>query len=251
MNLQEAFSEIAEYLLIDLDTLLKKYYEISNKYKGYNKWSNVTEEEFKQMNLDITNSKELMNFYANTENYIFELMEYHATEAKAMMRKRCIEIMKKHKIQTVLDFGCGVGQDSIDAAMCGLKAIACDIPGLTLDFAKWRFKRRNLSIDIIEIISDQPLKNSYEAITCFEVVMHTTDPEKIIRHLHQHLIENGLLFFTARFKDNYSLALKYNQKYESIFDGVIQSIGFKRIYREHMWGSRNEQGKYLYVYKKS
>lgn len=37
MNLEEAFSEIAEYLNIDLKELLKKYNEISKKYSGYNK----------------------------------------------------------------------------------------------------------------------------------------------------------------------------------------------------------------------
>ena len=248
MNLEEAFSEIAEYMNIDLKELLKKYNEISKKYNGYNKWSHVTEEEFNQLNLNIIDSNQLMNFYSTTKNYIFELMEYHATEAKSKMRKHCVEIMKEHNIKTVLDFGCRIGQDSIEAAMAGLIPIACDVPGYTYDFAKWRFKKKNLPIKTIDITDEEPLTELYDTITCFEVVMHTTDPVSIIKHLHQHLVKDGLLFFTPRFK-GYSLALKTHHKYEGIFDGVIRSIGFRCLYKEHMWGPLNEKGKYLYVYQ--
>ena len=249
MNLREAFEEISEYLQIDLDEIMGLYSAISKKYKGFNKWSHLSEEEFNSLKLDIRDSEQLRNFYANTDNYIFELMEYHSTEEKGKMRQRCIEIMKKLGVKNVLDYGCGIGQDNIDAANAGLKAIACDIPGKTLDFAKWRFKKRKLDIDIITIMSEKPLKEKYDAITCFEVIMHTTDPIGIIRHIYKHLQNDGLLFFTARFK-GYSLALRYNQKYEGVFDDIIQDIGFKRLYKDHMWGPKNKKGKFLFVYQK-
>ncbi len=79
--------------------------------------------------------------------------------------------------------------------------------------------------------------------------MHTPDPIKVIQKIYQILNENGPLFFTARFK-GYKLALEYNQKYAGKFDGVIQDIGFERIIKKHMWEPTNEDGKYLYVYKK-
>jgi len=249
LNLNQAFQEISEYLQIDINKLKEKYEEISKKYEGYNKWSHVTEEEFEEFIQNIRNPSQLRDFYANTKNYIFELMEYHATEVKSKMRKHCIEIMKEHNVKTVLDYGCGIGQDSIEAAEAGLRAIAFDLPGKTFEFAKWRFKKRNLNITSIELTSDEKLPEKYDAVTCFEVVMHTPDPIKVIQKIYQILNENGLLFFTARFK-GYKLALEYNQKYAGKFDGIIQDIGFERIIKKHMWGPTNEDGKYLYVYKK-
>jgi len=84
-------------------------------------------------------------------------MEYHSTVVKSRMRQRCIEIMIEHKINSVLDYGCGIGQDSIEAVEAGLNATVCDLSGKTLNFAKWRFKKRNLPIKIIEITSHKPL----------------------------------------------------------------------------------------------
>ena len=107
-----------------------------------------------------------------------------------------------------------------------------------------------MPIEIINITSDDPLIDTYDAITCFEVVMLTTDPLKTITHLYNHLRKNGLFFFTARFKGNYCLVPEYNEKYEDTFDEEIQNIGFKRLYKEHMWGPPNKDGKYLYVYQK-
>ena len=81
--------------------------------------------------------------------------------------------------------------------------------------------------------------------------MHTTDPVKVIEHLHENLKLGGLLFFTARFKGNYNLALKYNERYEGKFNDIIQKIGFSILLKDHMWGPKTEEGKYLYVYQKS
>ncbi len=251
MNLKEAFTEISEYLDINVEEILNKYEEISKKYEGHSKWRHITEEEFMKLKINNKNIKELRDFYSKTENYIFELMEYHSTEAKHKMRRRCIEILKNYNIKNVLDYGCGVGQDSIEAAIEGIHSVAFDIPGKTLDFARWRIKERNLNIDVVEIKSDEPLIDSYKAIMCFEVVNVTVDPVKTVKHLYEHLDKNGILLITARFKDNYKLVPEYNIKCEENFYDLIQDIGFELLHKEHMWGPENNNGKYLYVYKKS
>ena len=124
MSLKNYFAEIAEYFNLDIEDLMKRHLEVSQKYDGYSKWAKVTEKEFDELKLDTKDSVQLKEFYTNTDNYIYELMEYHSTDVKAKMRQHCIEIMKKHKTTNVLDFGCGIGEDSIEAAMVGIKAIA-------------------------------------------------------------------------------------------------------------------------------
>ena len=58
--------------------------------------------------------------------------------------------MKKNGVKKVVDYGAGIGQDSIMRAMNGMEAAAVDLPGKTFDFAKFRFKKRGLNIKTID-----------------------------------------------------------------------------------------------------
>ena len=247
------FYEISVYLKIPLDVIKKKYLKINNN--KYVKWTEITDNEFKntvpEYNKDDIDEKILFNFYSKTTNYIYELSEYHSLEERKKLTLTCIGIMKNNNINTVLDFGCGIGQDSIIATINGLEASACDIDGVTLEFARWRFRERNLNIETITIINDTPLSKKYDSITCFEVIMHVPNVEKTLKHLYESLNDNGLLFITWRFVNNYSLALNKNIKYNDIIVDIINNTKFKLLNKIHMWGSENNDGKYLFVYTKN
>ena len=189
-----------------------------------------------------------MDFYRNTPNYIYELMEYHSTDSKQKLSQTVIELIKEHEFKTVLDFGAGICQDSIVAVREGLEATAADIPGKTFDFGKWRIKKYNNSINTIDIHDETPLEKSYDAITCFEVLQHVVNPEKTLLHLIDHINLDGRLFITTRFRNNYSLALNHNEYLEDEFDEFIKKCGLEIEDKRYMWGE-NEKTKYLYILK--
>ena len=251
-SLPKFFNEISEYLNISLDTINEEYSKINNN--KYVKWTEVTENEFKNIvpNYDKNNvdNNTLLNFYSKTKNYIYELAEYHSTKEKNNLTITCVNIMKNNNIKTVVDFGCGIGQDSIIASINNLEATACDIDGETLKFAQWRFLKNNVNIEVVKISNEYPLSKKYDAITCFEVIMHVPNPEVTIKHLYDSLNDNGLLFITYRFLNNYSLALNKNIKYNDIIINIINNTGFTLYNKIHMWGPENEIGKYLYIFKK-
>ena len=87
-------------------------------------------------------------------------------------------------IQRVLSFGCGIGQDVIYYAEAGLDVTAADLPGWTYDFAKWRFQRRQLPVETIDITSDDFLAESYDAVTSFEVFNVLVDPITTVEYLY-------------------------------------------------------------------
>ena len=221
MDLEENLREIAEYFGIEFNSILKDYNEVKAKYPGFVKWSNLSAEEWNGKKIDQRDMNEVMNFYRNTPNYIYELMEYHSTDSKQMLSKTVIELIKEHKFKTILDFGAGICQDSIVAGREGLEATAADIPGKTFDFGKWRIKKYNDSITTIDIHDETPLEESYDAITCFEVLQHVVNPEKTLLHMINHINSDGRLFITTRFRNNYSLALNHNEYLEDEFDKLI------------------------------
>ena len=243
-------SEASEFLKIPEEEILKRFEEASKKYPGFLKWTHVSEEEWLKKNINQGDEKEVAKFYQETPNYILELIEYHSTSDKQRLTQTAIEIMKKNNVKSVVDYGCGIGQDSIMQAKAGLKATAVDLPGKTFDFVKWRFKKHKLDVKTIDIVPGKlPLQENYDAIMCFEVIQHLKNPEKAIEHFYEHLNSSGILLLTYRFKGNYALALKENEKYDGNFKEVIESKGFKQAERLHMWGPV-DGGKYLEVYKK-
>ena len=246
MNLEENLREIAEYFGIEVNSILRDYNEVKAKYPGFVKWSNLSAEEWNGKKIDQRDINEVMNFYRNTPNYIYELMEYHSTDSKQMLSKTVIELIKEHKFKTILDFGAGICQDSIVAGREGLESTAADIPGKTFDFGKWRIKKYNDSITTIDIHDETPLEESYDAITCFEVLQHVVNPEKTLLHMINHINSDGRLFITTRFRNNYSLALNHNEYLEDEFDKFIKKCGLEIEDKRYMWGE-NEKTKYLYI----
>ena len=99
MNLEENLREIAEYFGIEFNSILNDYNEVKVKYPGFVKWSNLSAEEWNGKKIDQSDINEVMNFYRNTPNYIYELMEYHSTDSKQMLSKTVIELIKEHKFK--------------------------------------------------------------------------------------------------------------------------------------------------------
>jgi len=246
MNIDEALKEIAEYKKIDFKEIKESYKEISEKFSGYVKFSNLSADEWNQLQINQENIQNVMEFYKNTPNYIFELMETHSTQAKSNLSNIVIDYCIKNNFKSILDFGAGVCQDSIIASKNNLDSTAADIPGKTFNFGKWRIEKYNLKIKTIDIFDENPLKENYDAITCFEVLQHVVNPDKTLSHLIEHLNLNGMLFITARFKNNYSLALKRNEHLDETFDEMIKKSNLIIKEKIHIWG-KGDSSKFLYL----
>lgn len=241
--------EIAEYLNIDHSQIMDKYEYSKKKFPGFISWVHVTEQEWNSKNIDQYNKEETANFYKETPNYIFELMESWSTIHKNLMAEKVCIIMRNHGVERVLSYGTGIGQDVIYYCYNNFDVDTADLPGKTFDFAKWRFKKVNIKVNTIDIVDDYHLKDKYDAITCFEVLQHVVQPEETIKYFRKHLNENGLLIITTRFKNNYNLALINNVKYHDNFSDMVIEKGFMLVEKKHLWGSK-EDGKYLFVFIK-
>ena len=158
------------------------------------------------------NPDEIKAFYKETENYIFELAGWHKSPQRKQLTRMAVRVCEQSKLHTILDFGCGIGQDGISLAKAGFKVTLSDLPGKTFDFAKWRVKERGTNISFAN--SDE-LAEKYDAILCFDVLEHLWEPEKTVEYLHEHLKDDGILLVTVNFRHNdiHPMHLEKNEKY--------------------------------------
>ena len=246
----DGFREAAKYLGVSLISIIEHYNELHKEHSGRMKFKHLSENEFDQrFGNEPPSPGDLIEFYRNTDNYILELTEYHSTHARHYMTKEVVRLLKEYQAYEVLDYGCGVGEDSIALLENELKPTLCDIAGKTYDFARWRLEQRGHSPAFIEIHSEDQYQvlgdQQFDAIICFEVLMHVPEPVKTLKLLYSHLKPGGQLFLTHRFTGNYSLALAQNQHFDNSIDKVIDEQGLSLVTTVPVW-----QGKQVYVYQK-
>lgn len=246
----DGFRDAAQYLDITLKKIIDNYNELHKQFSHRMKFKNLSEIEFNERFCDIQpNAEELIEFYRYTDNYILELTEYHSTHARRYMTSEIAKRIRHYNLDNVLDYGCGIGEDSIALLDNGFNTTLCDIAGKTFDFAKWRVGKRRYFPDIIEIYSEDQHylfdNKQFEAVLCLEVLMHVPDPIKTLKLLYSHLKINGFLFLTHRFTGNYSLALEQNQHFEQNIDHILFEVGFSLVEKIFVW-----EGKDVCVYKK-
>jgi 2-polyprenyl-3-methyl-5-hydroxy-6-metoxy-1,4-benzoquinol methylase len=248
--------ECCKFLNLEHVDFINKYKELKQKNpKSYVLWPLITSAEFDSYNIKKDDFEKQKKFYESTINYIFELSEYNITEGKTKLRKTWIDyVLNKEKNSEkkfkILDFGCGVGQDLIDANLNNLNIEGIDFKGNTLDFCKYRINKLSLNINLHEIDCDLPVKNKYDIITCFEVIMQVPEPLKTLKHLCEYINKDGYLIMTYRFIQNhYSLAHKENVIYEDNIEDFLRKNNYILVDNIHMWGSINNAGKYLKIFK--
>lgn len=254
--MEKEIIECCKFLNLNSYDYINKYNDLKKKNpNSYVLWPLITSIEFDSYNIKKDDFEKQKKFYESTINYIFELSEYNISEGKTKLRKTWIDYVINKEIEfnkkfKILDFGCGIGQDLIDANLQNLNIEGIDFKGHTLDFCKYRINKLSLNINLLEINCEKPILNNYDIITCFEVIMQVPEPLKILKHLCKHINKNGYLILTYRFIQNYySLAHKENEIYEDNIENFLNSNNFILIENIHMWGPLNNNGKYLKIFK--
>ena len=123
--------------------------------------------------------KGIEDFYMSTDLYLFDLTMYCDHLQKRGTFDWFRKMLKEKGIKTMVDFGGGIGEYSIIASEEGVKCTHVDFPGQLLDYAKDRFRRRELDIKIPEI-DKLPKADLY---VCMDVFEHLKDPAHKIEEI--------------------------------------------------------------------
>jgi len=97
----------------------------------------------------------------------------------------------------VLDYGCGVADPSIYMALNGMDVTIVDLSNSQLEFAKWRFEKRNLPFRYVAAMQTEvpvELDNTFQVIVLAEFLEHTRNPRLFLEFAISHLEQGGILY---------------------------------------------------------
>lgn len=139
---------------------------------------------------------DIENFYRNTKNYIYNSIIFYYSNDRIDLSSYWLDLKKAYNIRTVIDYGCGVGNDGLNMMDTGSKVIFADFDSPSFDFLKWRLKERNYISDLYQTIMVEELprvKPRADMLWAVDVLEHMKDPFEIF-----NCIENVrmIVFFT-------------------------------------------------------
>ncbi len=162
-------------------------------------------------------SDELIHFYGDTDGFLYELALWNRNKIKRRMRKwlrRFLDRSFRRKLD-VLGYGDGLGFDCLDLHREGHRASYFELPGLTQRFAQRLFEKSGADISVLTD-PGALLKDSYDVVSCLDVLEHVPDPEGMVRSIVELLRPDGLLVVHAPFymiHPYYATHLRSNRRF--------------------------------------
>jgi len=189
---------------------------------------------------DPKTSEEILAFYASAVPYVWELMQWHVSEARRPYWRALQMVVNRFPPQAgysrVLDFGCGIGTDALFLTEHGYDVTLVDVDGPALRFAQHRFARRRLRGRFCPARSALPeVDGEYDVVVCFDVFEHLLDPLEAARRLVAALRPGGVMVQQAQFEDD-------GQHPCHLAEGVAKFSGLRWHIALAGLGLRNETG---------
>lgn len=124
------------------------------------------------------------NFYKSTPYYIYNSFIFHKSGDRISKIDSLIEIIKKYNLNSILDYGCGIGLDGLEMISLGLDVHFTDYDSPSMKFLKYKLKKNGnkkliKQVHNVEKIFDNPPK--VDVIWSIDVLEHMLDPMKIFK----------------------------------------------------------------------
>jgi hypothetical protein len=171
-------------------------------------------------------------FYKQTGNYVYDLGQWHLYDLEGKRPRDLVLVESAKKlgfVQTVLDFGCGVGFNSVLLARAGFKVTLADVDGKSLDLAVLRMKRLGLPYEVWKTdVEPMPPEKAYDLIVAIDVLEHL--PLDELRSVVPKLISTKTertklaLHATFCFNDEYPMHEKKNAEADRLIERLSKEV---------------------------
>ncbi len=168
----------------------------------------------------------VLDHYQATEQYIYESSMFDAVAEQQWCFEQVRRACTQFRRTPVLDFGGGAG--GLALSLAGVPCDYADIPGRTLDFARWRFERHACPVRVLDATEPLPA-GAYQAIVTLDVLEHLPDIRATLGRLAAALAPGGWLITKSTFAGGDPMHLPQNLRYADFrqFDRLMIGCGLR------------------------
>jgi cyclopropane fatty-acyl-phospholipid synthase-like methyltransferase len=150
----------------------------------------------------------------------------------ALHRELLKEYVLPEEVGSILDFGCGAGNDGLFYANMGFNVTFADVKGYGLDFIRWRLKRRGITH--CKVINSDEEFGEYDFVMAIDCLEHIMNAQDYFKRIDESLKKKGLLYYTfsstSKGMDCYTVD-KFNEEITPIIEKDYEELE-KRLYRK-------------------
>lgn len=203
--------------------------------------------------VDESDPRALIGAYRNSSRfYILRLMLAFDRVAQALPFVNLM--LRRAPGGRMLDYGCGAADTGLVFNLFGYDVGICDVEGGNLDFARWRFERRDIPVRAYAASETEmypDLGRGHDFIAALEILEHLPRPSIALERIHASLKPGGL--FVVREKsfeetrDGDHLRTAYEEYVGGAYGRVRDEL-FRDVTSRH--GRRYRGSKYMKLYEK-
>ncbi|MEV4091076.1 class I SAM-dependent methyltransferase [Streptosporangium saharense] len=121
---------------------------------------------------DPRSAKEVAAFFRASTAYLYNLAIWQASGNRPDYVSAAIPALLDHRVRTVLDYGCGIGNDTLPLLEAGFDVTGCDYDSPSTRFLRWRLRRHGLDVVVVEPGVDVPVA---DALWIIDTLDHLAD----------------------------------------------------------------------------
>jgi 2-polyprenyl-3-methyl-5-hydroxy-6-metoxy-1,4-benzoquinol methylase len=242
MSVDKRAKEISEFLKVP------EGYAKQRLEKGFHYNHHEVANDFNDGRTNVNNSESLLNWYRNTETYIWELSAYHLDQGfnySGMCEGIALGLRHSGK-NKVLSLGDGIGSLSIRLAQEGLEATYHDLEGgKTANFAQYRFSlEEKLVINTLFTNTFEPKLGDrlFDAVVALDFFEHVVNVEEWAKAVYNTLKKDGVFIPNNAFGigdaehgNSIPMHLSVNNRFEWDWDPMLVELGFVRHENNSWW----------------
>jgi 2-polyprenyl-3-methyl-5-hydroxy-6-metoxy-1,4-benzoquinol methylase len=171
------------------------------------------------------NWEDASKFYRDRvgEAYLFELATWHLTSTDYI--GDTLRLIGDRSKGRVLDFGGGIGTHAIASALCPevSHVVYCDINPVNYNFVKHRIEQLGLESKIT-CCTELPPNETFDTITCFDVIEHLPDPSQQLLQFHSILRDEGKMITNWYFSKGLNREFPFHLDDPQIIDTFFKNL---------------------------
>lgn len=242
MDLETQSLDISEYLGVSVDEARKRL------KLGFHENHHLVAEDFIKNNTNVDDPDSLLNWYRNTDAYIWELSAYHLEEGfnyQGMCEGITMGLYHTEK-REALNIGDGIGTLSLRMAQQGMSVTYHDLEGSkTAGFAQHRFSKKP-ELKIKTLFTDNFIpklgSRAYSAVVALDFLEHVVNVEewllavfKCLKKGGVFIAQNAFAIGDAEHGNSIPMHLSINNKYATEWFSVMEKTGFVLHENQQWW----------------